>query len=84
MSWRLPAPGGYHRYATVCAMDGCGLLRGWDRRAAALAHVNDLRSVGTETHEPEEYVDGADGTCPHGVSLDAHLPARKTRARTQR
>lgn len=76
MSWRLGTPT-YWRYAQLCPE--CGLHRGWPARQSAETHKRELMAagLGVDAAYPDEYTDGADGTCPHGAS--APEPKKVTR-----
>lgn len=67
MSWRLGTPS-YWRYHRLCPE--CGLLRGWPYRQQADTHKRELAEAGVvvDAAQPDEYTDGADGTCAHGAS----------------
>lgn len=74
MPWRRQTALGA-RYGSVCWR--CGLLRGWNRRAAVERHIADL--VAFEYVLPEETIEefaaGADGTCACDVDAPAATDA---------
>lgn len=76
MSWRLGSPS-YWRYARLC--NECSLLRGWPSRQQTETHKRELNDAGlmVDAAQPDEYTDGADGTCPHGSSVPE--PTKVTR-----
>lgn len=76
MSWRLGNPA-YWRYAQLCTE--CGLLRGWSTRQQVETHRRELdgAGLGVDATYPDEYTDGAHGTCSHGAS--APEPKKVTR-----